>query len=341
MSTTIKPKVSICVAYFNRSEHIKESIGSLLTQTYENYEVVVVNDGSPDPLVKVLLDQFNDVRLKVIHQQNKGFVGAMTTAIANSDGDFIAIHGAGDISRNQRIKEQAEFLAKNDDYALVSCHYTDVVVDDAGKGTETPFKLSAGEIIEDDLTYGPSPIGHGEVMYRRSAYEKAGGYREFFKFAQDKDLWLRMIYHGRFYILPINLYERGLFMKDGIATNHDKLYVQKLLIAFALQCYEYKKLHTEDLIDIYGARAGLFRTKSKKVANFCHTTSFRFLMKNEFSNALKFNQLSILEVKMIKNRLFNYVLFFCKNRIIRKLVIASLIFIKVIKQRVYNRSLPQ
>ena len=340
MSTTIKPKVSICVAYFNRSEHIKESIGSLLAQTYENYEVIVVNDGSPDPLVKVLLDQFNDVRLKVIHQENKGFVGAMTTAIANSDGYFIAIHGAGDISRKQRIKEQAEFLAKNDDYALVSCHYTDVVVDDAGKGTETPFKLRSGEIIEDDLTYGPTPIGHGEVMYRRSAYEKAGGYREFFKFAQDKDLWLRMIYHGRFYILPIDLYERGLFMKDGIATNHDKLYVQKLLIAFALQCYEYKKLHAEDLIDIYGARAGLFRTKSKKVANFCHTTSFRFLMKNEFSNALKFNQLSTSEAKMIKNRLFNYVLFFCKNRIVRKLVISSLNFIKGIKQRLSKRWLP-
>jgi hypothetical protein len=61
-------------------------------------------------------------------------------------------------------------------------------------------------------------------------------------------------------------------------------------------------------------------------------------MKNEFSNALKFNQLSTSEVKMVNNRFFNYVLFFCKNRVVRKLVIASLSYVKAAKQSFNKRS---
>ena len=66
---SVRRKVAICVACYNIAERIEESIGSLLNQTFDDYEVVVVNDGSPDDNVKVFLEKFQDKRLKVIHQK--------------------------------------------------------------------------------------------------------------------------------------------------------------------------------------------------------------------------------------------------------------------------------
>lgn len=328
-----KPKVSICVAYYNRSDRITKSIGSLLAQDYDNFEVVVVNDGSPDPLVKQYLDAFDDKRLKVIHQANTGFVGAMRRAIDSSDGEFIAIHGAGDVSLPDRLSKQAEFLDSNKDYCLVSCHYSDVVIGEHGQddSQRSVFKIASGEVVAADLTYGPSPIGHGEIMYRRSAYEAAGGYRHFFKFAQDKDLWLRMIYFGRFYILPEDLYERGLFLKDGIATNHEKLYLQKLLMAFAVQCYEYKIENGVDLLDEFGNNAGLFRRKSKKVAKFCQVTALRSLIANELPKAKRFISLSLQEKFLLKSLLVYLLVELCQFEFVKNLILKILNAMKNMK----------
>ena len=70
-------KVSICVAQYNRAVRIKESIGSLINQNYQNLEVVVVNDGSPDPSVQKELESLKCSRLKIIEQKNTGFVRAI------------------------------------------------------------------------------------------------------------------------------------------------------------------------------------------------------------------------------------------------------------------------
>ncbi|MDO6838787.1 glycosyltransferase family 2 protein [Paraglaciecola chathamensis] len=328
-----KPKVSVCVAYYNRSDRILESIGSLLAQDYDDFEVVVVNDGSPDPLVKEYLDAFDDPRLSVIHQNNTGFVGAMHRAIGSSTGKYIAIHGAGDISLPERLTKQAHFLDTNQDYCLVSSHYSDFVVDEDGQDAlqRSEFKIATGEVVADDLTYGPSPIGHGEIMYRRSAYDAAGGYRPFFKFAQDKDLWLRMIHFGRFYILPENLYDRGLFLKDGVAVNHEKLYLQKLLMAFAVQCYEYKLENGFDLIDKFGNNAGFFKKKSKKVAVFCRITALRAMIADDIVKANRFIDLSLQEKVLPKTLLIYLLIWFCQNSTVKKIILKVLKSLKRVK----------
>ena len=89
--SSVKPLVSVCCAYYNRSEFLRSTINGLLAQDYPNFELVVVNDGSTDPAVRSILDSYQDPRLRVIHQSNTGFVAAIRRAIDESRGQYIAI----------------------------------------------------------------------------------------------------------------------------------------------------------------------------------------------------------------------------------------------------------
>jgi len=297
-----KPKVSICVAYYNRSGRIKESIGSLLAQDYDNFEVVVVNDGSPDPLVEEYLDAFNDNRLIVIHQANTGFVGAMRRAINTAKGEYIAIHGAGDISLPYRVRKQSAFLDRNADIGAVGSYYQNCNFDN---GTTEIIETRRGsdktQLGIEDFAKNPIPFGHGEVMYRKSLYQKVGGYREFFRFAQDHDLWLRMAEHCNMALIQEVLYQRGYFAADGIATNIDKLIVQKRLSNFAIQIHEDKKLGKPDLLEKYGVQAGLFRKQTKAMAIYTSNKALCFLFQNKVEKAYELSKMSVEEYRFWKN----------------------------------------
>lgn len=297
-----KPKVSICVAYYNRSERIAESIGSLLAQDYDDFEVVVVNDGSPDPLVKEYLDAFNDPRLKVIHQSNTGFVGAMRRAIENAEGEYIAIHGAGDVSLPQRIRIQALFLDNNVNVGAVGSYYQNCDFDNGSTQILETRKGSVNTLLGiEDFAKNPIPFGHSEVMYRKSLYEEVGGYRPFFRFAQDHDLWLRMAEKCEMALIHEVLYQRGYFAADGIATNINKLIVQKLLSNFALQIHEDKKQGKPDLIEKHGIQAGLFRKRTKAMAIYTSNKSLCFLYQGDEQTALFLAKMSFEEYKFWKN----------------------------------------
>ena len=327
-------KVSICVAQYNRADRILESIGSLLHQNYDNYEVIVVNDGSSDANTQIALESIDDPRLTVIFQENSGFVSAMNHAISLATGEYIAIHGAGDVSLPDRIKKQAAFLDQHPEHVLVSCKYSDVPVGEDAMMDESQaceYDTQSGEVEESDLSYKPSPFGHGEVMYRRDAFYQVGQYRRFFKFAQDKDLWLRMIKVGRFYILNDNLYRRGLFKKDGIATDLEKLYMQKLLMAFAVQIYETKMQFGFDLLERYGDQAALLRKPSKKVAKFCTVTAYRQFMNENLESARLFCQRSRRERLSLGNLVVTLILTLSRNTFLRTLILRGMLRIKHIK----------
>lgn len=101
--TETLPKVSVVCAWYNRVDYISDTIDSLLAQDYPNFDITIVNDGSPDPLVREVLDNYTNPRLRVIHQENTGFTRAIRRAIDESDRTYIAIQGAGDISLPGRL----------------------------------------------------------------------------------------------------------------------------------------------------------------------------------------------------------------------------------------------
>jgi glycosyltransferase involved in cell wall biosynthesis len=295
MDKGLEIEVSICCAFYNRSEYVKESIESLLSQTHKNFEVIVINDGSTDPETKNILDEFDNNNLKVIHQKNSGFVASIKNAISLAKGKYIAIHGAGDISYPERIEKQAQFLNRNKNSGAVSCYFENTVFGGINHGVtkiRRPAKLNLNSI---DFTQKTNPFSHGEVMFRVEIYHQVGGYRDFFKFSQDRDLWLRMSEVCQMSIIPTVLYQRREFTSDGVSTNRRKLILQKYLSDFALQCFEDRKHNNKDLLDQYGPAGVFLRRKSKLTAKYFALQSVECLHQNKLNEANRVIELALNE----------------------------------------------
>ncbi|ODT72397.1 MAG: hypothetical protein ABS75_04640 [Pelagibacterium sp. SCN 63-23] len=209
------PKVSVITGYYNRGEHLERTILSVLNQTYRDLELIVFDDASPDDSanrLKEIASRLSDPRLKVVlHERNKGFVQGMIDAIAMSSGEYVAVQGSGDISLPTRIEKQAAVLDASPEIGLVGCWYTNVETETNARRLRQPN----ADAMDFEALMKNNAFSHGEVMYRRSAYDAVGGYRAAFRNSQDIDLWLRMVKVTKMSTIPENLYDRYIRF-DGV-----------------------------------------------------------------------------------------------------------------------------
>ncbi len=247
-------QVSVVCACYNRAAYLGETIDSLLQQDFDDFEVIVVNDGSSDPRVREILDGYRDARLRVIHQDNAGFVQAIRRAIAASKAPFIAIQGAGDVSHPQRLARQYAFLAAHPEVAMAGCRYHNVTKRAGSDDMRRLGKFSNPEPTAAEIRRG-NPFAHGEVMIRRACYDAVGGYRTFFVNSQDKDLWLRLSMTYRLRIIDEVLYERRIFAADGIAASLKKTLSQIAFSRVADRCHDERLRGQQDCVDRYGVLA--------------------------------------------------------------------------------------
>lgn len=325
---TRPPLVSIISVYYNRKNHVTTSVQSLLNQSYPELEIILVDDGSTDGTLQEL-QNFTDARVRVIAGPNQGFVTALKEAIATAQGSLIAIHGSGDVSGPQRVEKQVEFLLEHPEVGVVGCH-----VENINRTTQTTTRFES--VITSDLTTqlkNKNPFTHGEVMFRKTVYDEVGGYRPFFKYAQDYDLWLRMSTRTRFGVVPEVLYTRFAH-GDGIELNLEKKAQQLLYADFAVQCFESRDETGKDLVDRFGQDALQHRKPSKKLANEVWPKAMDALEKGDMAVAARLNDLSRREAKTLKNEL-TYVLLNAatKWRVVRAGLHKSVAFGKALKRR--------
>ncbi|WP_339950937.1 glycosyltransferase [uncultured Albimonas sp.] len=257
--------VSVVCAWYNRAEFLRDSIDSLLAQQgVEDFEVVVANDGSPDPRVREILDSWDDPRLRVIHRENGGFVNAIRTAIDSSRGRYVAIMGAGDVCRPDRLARQKAHLDANPDLIMTGCWYEDRQQDASGVWQVATTHRNPAPAGPRDL-HVRNPYTQGETMFRREAYDAVGGYRTFFKNSQDADLWLRLIETGRLGQLEEVLYERRIFA-DGITGNVDKMLRQSFYSSMAIEMSKLRLAGRPDLVELFGDDARWMRPRTTRSA---------------------------------------------------------------------------
>ncbi len=216
-------KVVVITVWYNRAEHVEDSIGSLLNQTTDNYTIFAVDDGSTDhtgeKLEKMLskAEDYN-VPMRVWRKPNEGFVTSLKKAIEKkTENEIIALHGAGDISKPDRIRTQILMLESDES----------VIATGVGVAKINPEGRHIGEKIpprwpESDPFTGTVPrLGtHGSSMYYRGEYMKSGGYREHFVYAQDADLLLRLRECGAFLNTDKILYSK-LVSDKTVSSNSD------------------------------------------------------------------------------------------------------------------------
>jgi len=203
------PLVSVVMGVYNGADELRGTVQSVLAQENVDLEFIVVDDGSTDETPS-LLDELAAMhsRLRVVRQDNGGLTRALIRGCALARGSYIARQDCGDLSLPGRLSEEIRAIESRPEAALVSCG--------------TRFLGPQGELLydavvgEEDATAGllalelkrlRGPSHHGSALFRRDLYERAGGYREQFYFAQDLDLWTRMVEHGVHIALPALLYQ--------------------------------------------------------------------------------------------------------------------------------------
>lgn len=225
---SVNPDVSVVISVYNGARYLRETVDSILAQEGVLFEVVAVNDGSTDQSAKILEEYAcRDERVRVFQQENLGLTRSLIRGCSEARGKYIARQDAGDISLPSRLRKQMTCIAENDDAAFVSCgtrfvgpameHLYDVN-HDPGESTSRLRTLELNEVR------GPSI--HGCTLYPRHIYERVGGYRSDFYFAQDLDLWIRLAEQGQHIVMPEILYQAsisagsitGQYRKEQIET---------------------------------------------------------------------------------------------------------------------------
>lgn len=204
---------------YNGLEELGATIQSVLNQHDVELEFIIFDDGSNEATRSTLQrHQQNDPRIKLFHQTNQGLTQALINGCQHATGQYIARHDVGDISHPSRLTNQRRVLESHPETVLVSCaveHY----------GPEGEFLYSSeqsntnvGSLPSANDQQLQSPV-HGCVMFRRQAYQQAGGYRAEFYYAQDLDLWTRLIKQGEFKRLAKPLYKM-YWRNHSISAHH-------------------------------------------------------------------------------------------------------------------------
>lgn len=251
-------RVSIVTVYYNRAEHVSASIRSLVDQTFPDLEIIVVDDGSTDGTWAALQEFAAEPRVRLLRQANQGFTRALNNGIQASKGTYVAVHGSGDISFPERIARQVAVLDRREDVQVVGCLYDNSESHNAAvqRGLTDLDPDLFRQLLRRD------PFTHGALMYRREGFERVGGYREFFRFAQDRDFLLRLAEFGTYEIVPELLYRRN---KPTNSVNNDfqKSLIQEYFADFAVQLAVTRRETGVDLLAKYGYPAAFLRRPSQ------------------------------------------------------------------------------
>lgn len=190
------PKVSILLPTYNHANYLGESIQSALTQSFTDFELIIVNDDSPDD-TETVIKRFADPRIKYIFQENKGVPGALNTAFSASCGEYIAILNDDDRWLPEKLAQQTTILNEKPDVGVV--YGIAQVIDAQGEKRQQtsgfPARFPEDMLKSLLLENGICPV---TVLIRRSCLEETGPWDENLPGVDDRDMWLRLAKHCNF-----------------------------------------------------------------------------------------------------------------------------------------------
>lgn len=212
--------VSVVMAVYDEIDNVRITIESVFAQQDIELEFLVVSDGASTE-VQEYLESIDDSRFKLIYQDHAGLTRALIKACNMAKNPLIARIDAGDIMLEGRLSAQAKMFTKRPSIVLVACWvrvetdegYYLYTVNDTSEQIDRALRAI-------DLDDFKTPF-HSSTMFRKSAYQQVGGYRWQFYFAQDADLWSRMLQVGDFFMLEKTL-TKAIFSVSGISGRYNK-----------------------------------------------------------------------------------------------------------------------
>lgn len=191
-----QPLVSVLLSVYNGAATLPLCLASVADQTWKDFEVIVVDDGSSDPsgeLVRAWQEAQPYRRIRLIqHSVNRGLARSLNDALAVATGKYVARLDADDWWTPTKLAQQMDFLHKNTEHELVGCWYINV----RSTGNHlVQLPLTDAEIRQ--AIFWRNPFGHSCVVMRKVILDQVGGYNERLRWGQDRDLWFRLLPHTK------------------------------------------------------------------------------------------------------------------------------------------------
>lgn len=294
--------ISVVMSVYNSEKYLAEAIESVLKQTHENFEFVIVNDGSTDGSLNII-NKYQKVDKRIVllnRKNNKGLPYSLNEAIEKSKGKYIARMDADDISCIERFGRQLNYLKENPEIDILGAQ--EINIDKNGNELSIgPHKPLGYKLIK-KISEFSCPLNHPTYMVKKEVYERLNGYREEFIYAQDYDFILRAIDKG-FIVenMPDNLLYYRTFPGEQSSLKRQR---QLFLTRYAIKLHKERQKGLENK----STRNKIKDTNFKKNFLFSFSWGFRNrILRSDLNNNVK----SIL---VIIFSVFHYEVFFASLR---------------------------
>ena len=196
------PRVSVLMATWNRANMISRTIESVRAQSFENWELIIADDGSTDNTPQIIKG-WTDKDARIVYVRsgvNQGISKNYNQGLRLARGEYVAMIDDDDpwCDKN-KLQKQIDFLDKNPEY--VGCGGGVIVVDSSGRELYRYFKPESDKEIRKYMLFS-NPMANSTTVFRRKVGEKIGWYDETMRYSGDRDFWLKMGLKGKLYNFP-------------------------------------------------------------------------------------------------------------------------------------------
>ena len=213
------PKITVLMSVFNEQTYLREAVESVLSQTFGDFEFLIIDDGSEEPFDD-LIAEYKDDRIRLFRQDNIGLARSLNRGLRLARADYIARMDADDVCRTDRFDLQIREMEAHPQIDLLGSFFD--VISEKGELIETK------ELITDPIyrlwrLQFHNNYGHGTVMLKKQSVLEQGAYDETLLYAQDYDLWSRISRKENTRVIPEALYHYRMFEQSGQASvrNYD------------------------------------------------------------------------------------------------------------------------
>ncbi len=309
--------VSVVMPVFNCEDFVKEAIESILNQTYREFELIVINDGSTDGS-DVLIREFNDPRIKYINNSpNKGIVSTINEGVSRSKGKYIARMDADDISLPTRLAKQVDFLETNPDVKL--CGTRAIAIDKNGRQLvklNRPLKHDKIKVFN----LFRNAFIHPTIMADANALKKIG-FTEDYKYAEDYFTFSQFtmqyqVANLEWPLLLYRLHDESITAKKNKEMMASELKTMRYLLSFLFKTIELK------IVQLHHAllRAPAYPFSAEEI----HNHLLQIFEANRAKNI--FDQQTL--VKQLQKEWFNYLYQNKTSNALRKYLSSPLVNVK-------------
>ncbi len=229
--------VSVIIPCYNEGYYLLEAVESVLNQTFEELEIIIVNDGSTDELTLELLESLQEKGVQIINKKNGGLSSARNAGLSVAKGKYIQFLDSDDYISNNKIEVQMDFLHKNPGISFCYCNTVRFY---GAAQDESQYEYQGKDLMDNpffDLVslskHFPFPVH--SILLKKSLCSSLGGFDERLKACEDRHLWLRAFLNG--YEFGHTDFYGAFYRKHGSSMNDDRGFINENYYLFVRDAF--------------------------------------------------------------------------------------------------------